>query len=219
MNRALVLAAAAALAVAAGSASAGVIYQNDFSSNANDFSGSTTITTAPDNGQKYLGPLALGQTATLTLDTTGLSSIDLNVDMLALLTLDGSDGFYGPDYFKIAVEGGPTLFNETISNFGGGQTYGGTSDAALRNTLYGQDQTFHLAFTGIAPTGSTTKIDFIGATNQGWSDEGYGIDNVVVNGTLARAVPEPATWTMLLGGVFAMGAALRSRRRAVAARS
>ena len=45
------------------------LYFNDFESNSTaNFSGTTTLTTAPSNVTKFLGPLSAGQTATLTLN-------------------------------------------------------------------------------------------------------------------------------------------------------
>ena len=44
---------------------------------------------------------------------------------------------------------------------------------------------------------------------------GPALDNVALN-TITAAVPEPATWAMMIGGFFGLGAALRQRRRVVA---
>jgi hypothetical protein len=43
----------------------------------------------------------------------------------------------------------------------------------------------------------------------------FDMDNVTFN-SISTAIPEPATWTMLLLGFFGLGAALRARPRAVA---
>ena len=49
--------------------------------------------------------------------------------------------------------------------------------------------------------------------NQGLGDEGWGLENIVIDGVApGGAVPEPATWAMMLMGFFGLGAALRGRR-------
>jgi choice-of-anchor C domain-containing protein len=60
---------------------------------------------------------------------------------------------------------------------------------------------------------ATTQISFTSGNvgdNCCW---GAAIDNVSVTG----AVPEPATWAMMMSGLFGMGLALRGRRKASAA--
>jgi hypothetical protein len=50
-------------------AGATLLYFNDFESNSTaDFSGATTLLTAPNNVTTFLGPLSAGATATLTLN-------------------------------------------------------------------------------------------------------------------------------------------------------
>jgi Protein of unknown function (DUF642)/PEP-CTERM motif len=56
---------------------------------------------------------------------------------------------------------------------------------------------------------TTTNIAFLNATPKG--DAFTGLDNVSF-----RAVPEPAAWTMMIGGFGLAGAALRRRRLAAA---
>ena len=62
-------------------------------------------------------------------------------------------------------------------------------------------------------TGASTLIDFQ-STSTGNCCFGGALDNVSV----VSVVPEPATWTLLFGGLGALGAALRTaRRRAIPA--
>ncbi len=228
--KAFLLGAVAALGLTASASASTPVYSNDFEGGSTaGFSGVTTITTAPTNYTNFLGPTSLGSSSDLTLNTTGLASITLGFDLLTLNSLDG-DGTSlccGPDAFRLTVNGSTTLLNETFSNvtgwtqsYGGPGSPGGTgSDASLTGVLgysyYGPDHTYHLSYV-VPVAGASTVISFIGASEQGWSDEGFGIDNVVVTGTpLARGVPEPATWTMMMLGVFGLGALLRRRQQAV----
>lgn len=66
------------------------------------------------------------------------------------------------------------------------------------------------SFDFIATSTSTTVL-FRGSASGG-SFFGPAIDNVALN----AVVPEPATWAMMIGGFFGLGATLRQRRRSVA---
>jgi hypothetical protein len=222
------LAAFAVLALA-GSAQAATttIYSNDFSVDAAGFTGGGALENALIGGEQYLGALTQGATAVLTLNTAGINSLTLNFDLYGILSLDGDTAGTGPDVFKVGVDAGPVLLNDTFSNFSfQTQTYGPGasnpgrtgSDAALyghlgyywRPEVYfpdGGDSTYHFSFT-FAPTGASTTIRFFGDATQVVADERFGIDNVVVLG----AVPEPASWAMMILGFGTAGAALRRRR-------
>ncbi|MES2289629.1 MAG: PEPxxWA-CTERM sorting domain-containing protein [Pseudomonadota bacterium] len=54
-------------------------------------------------------------------------------------------------------------------------------------------------------SGPITSIQFVDGTNENWHGITVGIDN--------SAVPEPATWAMMIGGFGAIGGAMRMRRR------
>ena len=210
----------------AAGAGASTIYQNDFESgNTTGISGVTTITTAPTSVTKFLGPLAAGSSSTLTL--TGLAanaSFLLNFDLYTLNSLDGSGpGCCQPDSFKLDVNGS-TLLNDTFTNNTGWlQTYGGGpglqvggtgSDSTLTGTLgynyYGPDHTYHLSFGVTSDAMGQLVIGFFGNSDQGWDDEGFGIDNIVVSDALPT-VPLPAGLPLLAGGLMAFGL-LRRRR-------
>jgi hypothetical protein len=219
--------AAAAMILMANAARADIIFTNDFSANANGFTGTTTIVVAP-NGETFLGPLTQGAFTSLALDTSGYSSVTLNFDLYGILSLDGNNpGSTGQDFFDLTIAGGPVLLHENFSNFvnyqnnpaSNFQSYGPNpsnpgrtgSDAALYGHLgyfwanpEGGDTTYHLSYT-FAPTGNSTTIVFTGLSNQSPSDEYFGIDNVVV-----AAVPEPATLAMMILG---FGAVRRATRR------
>jgi hypothetical protein len=233
MRTRIMVAAVAALAIGS-AAQAGTVgvYSNDFSLNAAGFTGGGTLETSLIGSEQYLGALTQGATAVLTLNTVGITSLTLNFDLYGILSIDGDTAGTGPDAFAVGVDGGPVLLNETFSNFAfQTQTYGPGvgdpgrtgSDAALyghlgyfwRPDVYpvdGGDTTYHLSFT-FAPTGASTTIRFFGNATQVIADERFGIDNVVVTG----AVPEPATWGMMILGFGSAGVVLRQRRRMVRA--
>lgn len=201
------------------------IYSNDFESASTANLSGASIITAP-NGQKFYGYLAAGSSAVLTLTgLSGYSNIDLSFDLLALNSLDGDGTSFccGPDFFKVTA-GSTTLLDETFSNvvgwtqsYGGAGSAGGTgSDSALTGTLgysfYGPDHTYHLSFAGIASNVSALTISFFGNSNQGWDDEGFGIDNLNVSGKIDVApVPLPAGLPLLAFGLVGLRA-LRRRK-------
>lgn len=230
MRGILFAAALAATAITAGAAGASTIYSNDFSVNTTGFSlsGGAAAENAFVGPERYIGGLTQGATASLTLNTTGLTMLTLTFDLYGILSLDGSSN-NGPDPFRLTVVGGPTLLDETFSNFSfQNQTFGPNaldpghtgSDAALYGHLgyvwpghgqNGKDTTYHLTYT-FAATGNSTVLNFVGASGQGPADERFGIDNVVVS----AAVPEPGIWALMILGFGAVGVVIRQRRTSAA---
>ncbi len=204
----------------AASVQANVLYSNDFET-ASTFglSGVTDIQTAPGNGQKFIGFLNLGSFTALTLNTAGISRILLKFDLYTLESLDGDSLTWGADYFDLNVNSTASLLRATFSNhpfvdfpqsFGGAGSPAGTgSDSTLTGTLgYNYtidvlDHTYHLTFETDVSS-DTTVLNFIGNTNQGWSDEGFGIDNIQVS-----SVPVPGALTLF--GSAILGFSLRKR--------
>ena len=213
-----------------GAAYADPIYSNDFETGSlANLSGSAAgIVTAPNGSTNFLGLFGTGNSATLTLDTTNVTSLTLDFDLYAIMTVDGT-GFAGgnspdnPDAF-VVTSGGSTLFNYSFANFPGDlQNYPVDGSPAQMGALtvnalgYGNFGDAEYSFAGITvmPTGATTTITFFGNTNQSFGDEAYGVDNLTVTGTNvtppAGAVPEPATWAMMLSGFGFVGAGMRRR--------
>jgi hypothetical protein len=64
-------------------------------------------------------------------------------------------------------------------------------------------------------TGSPMTVGLFSSLLTSSSNLGVGLDNVVVE-PVRGAVPEPATWALMLGGFGIAGTALRRRRTAVA---
>ncbi len=67
-----------------------------------------------------------------------------------------------------------------------------------------------LFFFGVIADAPISSVTFSGSAGS----DGVGYDDFIV-GSLAGAVPEPATWAMMIGGVGMIGGALRRRRQAV----
>ncbi|HJT43747.1 MAG TPA: PEP-CTERM sorting domain-containing protein [Rhizomicrobium sp.] len=232
----LVAVASMALMLGATASMAAPVYSNDFSVDAAGFTGANAIQTAPD-GTKFLGFLTTGAQADLSLSGLGAhTSVTLSFDLYALRSMDGSGSHgFGPDYFTLKVNNSTVLLNDTFSSgwAGGGapfQSYGGpglsgsyagtTGSASFDPTAFGYgcyfgcENTYNLSFTFL-DSASSIAFNFFGNTTQGWDDEGFGIDNVVVTtrGTPTSRVPEPLTFS-LFGAGLAGVAAMRRRKKA-----
>lgn len=98
--------------------------------------------------------------------------------------------------------------------YGGNQTY----DVRLAAKTLGSYATFAgqpfatrtVAVTGLT-VGQSYTLSFVG-TNMNGGDNTSFIDKVSLMGTTAAAVPEPASWALMIVGVGAAGAGLRRRR-------
>lgn len=220
---------------------ADVVYFNDFSAtvgpNLSVTSGtlaimqpfqwcSSTVYCTP-----FLGLSASATTAqpldnhTVTLSLSGLpahTQATVSLALFILSTWDGNLPPYGPDNWELAVLGGPTLLSTTFSNTDGkSQCYPANCPASNprwtgsveHNTLHAPytDSVYLLSYT-FPHTGSSLALTFRAWNLQGWSDEGWGMDNlrVEVTGAPPSVIPEPATFAML-AGVLLVLAALRRR--------
>jgi len=204
---------------------AGIVYTNDFESNAVGFSGAGALAasqgySAHGFGRQFLYNSTTGLT-TLTLTSLAAhNSINLNFSLAAIDSWDGNTGEGGTvpqDYFNVAIDGA-SVFRETFDNFiltdgsyspPAGGLLSSNSDLAVNpgwpDSAY--DMAVETAFLNIAHTGSTLTIDFFanGGGWQGGADESWAIDNVTV-----EILPIPAPGALLLSS---MGLGIIATRR------
>jgi hypothetical protein len=170
-------------------------------------------------GGLYLSNLAAHTTVSASFILGFLESWD---------SYDG--GCCSPDNLEIWIDGvkqGTLTYNNALGTVK--DTDGGTvlfeyvqanSNGYFSDTLVDMGTVPYLTF---AHSASTLSLEFR-VTGAGWQaggDEGFGVDNVVLTYDGVRAppgpaIPEPATWGLMITGFGLAGATLR-RRRAVLA--
>jgi len=209
-----------------------IICSDNFESAVGPGWSSNSVSVTPVGGRHFLGEFG-NNTVSLSLsDLPAHTSITVSFDLYVIHTWDGNwhSGDQGPDHWKLAVDGGPTLLDTTFSNDhpnsrGDGQAYpenwtsgmtphpprtGATEVNTLGYTyMYGtqpggpMDSVYTLNYT-FAHSGTNVTLEYSAWNLQGITDESWGLDNVTVT-----AIPEPATLSLLALG----GLALIRRRR------
>lgn len=206
----------------ASNASAQVAYTNNFEGAVG--SEWTDSTTALSNGENFLAPAAVGAPAgTNTLSLTGLSthtSVTVTFDLYIIQSMDGNGPQGGgADNWELTADGG-VVFRSNFANFEGGNTQAypaqlppigagasnppRTGQIAADHLGFGTgefgDATYRISVT-FPHTGATLNLGFTSAQNQPTSDEGWGLDNVVVSldaGGSSTAIPTMSAYGLVL---------------------
>lgn len=169
------------------------LYFNDFAASAGSEWSDTTITTAPNGGEKFLGRFG-NQAVTLNEnDIPAHNKITVEFDLYTITSWDGN-GPYGPDYWEYSIDGVSQLLTTFAINTGYGQVqsypdnYSAEHPArtgAVANDVLGWgtgesgDAVYHITKT-IEHTGSSLLLSFAGSNLQGIDDESWGIDNILI---------------------------------------
>ena len=225
-------------------AAAQTVYSNNFDAPATVAGGVTAnltgVTAVVGNGTTGLsgnflrnGSTLNGATATPTVLTlSGLAahtSVSLSMIFGFMESWDSSNGSVAPDLVDIVVDGttrisGLTANNQTgsVSFYGGGTLIGTPCIQADSFNTQFCDTIINLAGAPnltFAHTSSTLTLSIFayGTGWQGGLDEAWAIDNLSVTlaGGANAAVPEPATWALMMLGFGAIGYSLRRRKATV----
>jgi len=166
--------------------------------------GITAAQSLPGFGSRYLRNSGTGTTS---FKVTGLDAHDalrLTFDLALLDSWDRPDDTrWGPDYLYVTI--GDTSYQwapawpGTLVGRGSYAVNSGWQDSVYRHSFLIPHFADTFAF----------SIRAGGKGFQGGNDESWGIDNISLQ---ANAVPEPATWAMLIAGFGLVGAAMRRKR-------
>lgn len=150
--------------------------------------------------------------------------IDVSFTLAFLDSWDSDDGAPSPDHLQIFLDDVEVLRLTSAGASGSNTFLGGGTQVALgalfngSGFYYDQDRIVDMSTASalrFAHTAPTLKLSIraSGAGWQGGSDESWGIDNLTITSlSQAGAVPEPATWAMMILGFAGVGAMARGRR-------
>jgi hypothetical protein len=148
----------------------------------------TTRTNGGTNVTNYKGPHsvtgATSQSTSVWLRTTVGTSYTIFFDLIGLNTIDGATttSGWGPDYFEVLVDGAVEWRETVAGGAGGNQSLLDTPEFFNSNFMI--YRAIEVEFTA---ENTVTPITFFANCNQGWSDEGFGIDNLRVVTTATAA--------------------------------
>lgn len=174
--------------------------------------GGATVTGAqslPGFGSRFLRNTTRGTTSFSFTNLGNHESLTLGFDIAFLDSWDRvTDPQWGPDFLFVTI--GDTEYQWGL-NHNGMQNWPGTPVGRGAYGFNGQWNDSVHRFTFTVPDqgpGFTFAIRAGGAGFQGGNDESWGIDNI----SLTAAVPEPASWMLLIAGFGLVGAAIRRRQ-------
>ena len=160
---------------------------------------------------------------------TGLSAFAAKAGDTVTLSFDMSDSqrgtaqdrFYAGFFFNTALSG--LVLTRGGAWTGALPTPPPTSSFVVLGDIFGPVGFQHYTLSFVAPQDITVKLALGGGNPGGLipstpapDDKGALLDNLSLDITSPAAVPEPATWAMMLMGFGGLGAALRRRRAALA---
>lgn len=163
-----------------------VVYEDDFESTLGSTGWSmTTIATAPNNSQKFLGDF-VNDTVTLTLDLPTHETVDIAFDLYIINTWDGT---LNDDRWRFAVDGADQVNNAFHANPDSPNDGYPNPPADASNPLgyVSSSLVYHISLTNYPHTNGTIVLTFQGSNLQadeffpnGEKDESWGIDNISV---------------------------------------
>jgi len=153
-------------------------YFRDFQSAlTSEWSDTTRTTIANANVTTYKGPHSnagtTAQVTTVWLTTTVGQDYSIFFDLLGLALLDGANTTNGPDLFEVLVDGS-IMWRESVTQYRNGYPQSIVDTPEYHDSSYAIYRGIEVPFTA---ENTLTAISFNAACNQGWTDEGFGIDN------------------------------------------
>jgi len=172
--------------------SAGVPYFTDFESSATpgpEWTSTAAQTSA--SSSRFAGIYSNG-TLGLRVATTPDTEYTLIFDVYFLSSWDGDNTQWGPDYFGVSIDGA-TEIRSTHSNIVGFPFSWPDFPETSRQLFYvASAGVYRSVVVDFVASSNVTFINFTGENLQGWSDEGWGVDNVRVVVTSQSAQYRPA---------------------------
>jgi len=214
MKTSIVLAAVAASALMTGAAEAATIFSQNFNAGlgANESIG----------GKFSAGGGVVGHQVAYTNNEYSFYQVRLDLtkatDVLLAFDYDIVSE-YGYDAFNLAFSTtgvfGPGAMLTPVST---DQYYNLSGRAAtlMGGKGFSGTQSGRAAYDLSALAGQVVDIRFQFASDYAAMGRGVKFDNLLVTGNVPSAVPEPATWAMMIMGFGLAGTAIRSRRRSLA---
>ncbi len=161
------------------------LYFNDFETAAGNEWNNTTISTAPNGGEKFLGRFANQTVTHSTNDIPPHNRITVEFDLYIL------DSWDADEVWNFSIDGN-SIINTSFSTFNN-QAYPDNLPASnppasgvslvtefgWTSGSHWEDAVYHITKT-IEHTGSSLLLSFAGSNLQGIDDESWGIDNILI---------------------------------------